>query len=280
MQYAAFCDPSGGVRDAMTLAVGHLGAGAVLVLDCVLEIRAPFDPEQAVANCAALLRRYGISRVVGDRYAGEWPKARFREHGIAYEQSPRAKSDIYLDLLPLLNARRVELLDLRRLGAQLCGLERRTARSGRDSVDHVPGGHDDLANAVAGVLVGLDLDRRPALMRPDDLMVGGEGVPMPTTCDVVYVVLQVADDGRCGVVYAARSRFFGVPVTILDFSAPFMGGDLFATIAARLAELGADCRARYGTMLLLPEELLPILRVPGSRAAALPRWDDERGSWR
>jgi hypothetical protein len=85
-----------------------------------------------------VLRRFGVSRVVGDRYGGEWPRARFREHGVAYEPSPRAKSDIYLDLLPLLNARRVELLDIPRLSAQLCGLERRTARSGRDSVDHIP----------------------------------------------------------------------------------------------------------------------------------------------
>ena len=69
-------------------------------------------------------------RVVGDRYAGEWPNARFREHGIEFEQSARAKSDLYLDLLPLLNARRVELLDVPRLGTQLVGLERRTARSG------------------------------------------------------------------------------------------------------------------------------------------------------
>jgi hypothetical protein len=28
---------------------------------------------------------------------------------------------------------------------------RRTARSGKDSIDHGPGGHDDLANSVAGV---------------------------------------------------------------------------------------------------------------------------------
>jgi hypothetical protein len=31
------------------------------------------------------------------------------------------------------------------------GLERRTARGGRDSIDHAPGAHDDLANAVAGL---------------------------------------------------------------------------------------------------------------------------------
>jgi hypothetical protein len=33
---------------------------------------------------------------------------------------------------------------------QLSSLERRTARSGKDSIDHAPGQHDDLANAVAG----------------------------------------------------------------------------------------------------------------------------------
>ena len=42
------------------------------------------------------------------------------------------------------------MLDYPRLVTQLCGLERRTARGGRDSIDHAPGAHDDLANAVAG----------------------------------------------------------------------------------------------------------------------------------
>jgi hypothetical protein len=47
----------------------------------------------------------------------------------------------------------VKLLDNDRLLAQLTRLERRTARSGKDSIDHAPGAHDDLANAAAGVLV-------------------------------------------------------------------------------------------------------------------------------
>jgi hypothetical protein len=34
----------------------------------------------------------------------------------------------------------------------LLSLERRTARSGKDSVDHPPAGHDDLINAAAGAL--------------------------------------------------------------------------------------------------------------------------------
>ena len=70
------------------------------------------------------------------------------------EQSARPKSDLYHDLLPLINATRIELLDNRRLAAQLIGLERRTSRQGKDSIDHPPGGHDDLANAAAGLRAG------------------------------------------------------------------------------------------------------------------------------
>jgi hypothetical protein len=36
---------------------------------------------------------------------------------------------------------------------QLISLERRTARGGRDSIDHPPGAHDDLINAAAGAIV-------------------------------------------------------------------------------------------------------------------------------
>ena len=151
--YSAFVDPSGGVSNSMTLAIGHLGRNDACVLDAALEVRPPLDPEETVAAFAVMLRRYGVTKIFGDKYAGEWPRARFAEHGIEFEQTARPKSDLYHDLLPLLNARRVELLDLPRLSAQLAGLERRTARSGKDSIDHAPGGHDDLANAVAGVLV-------------------------------------------------------------------------------------------------------------------------------
>jgi hypothetical protein len=55
--------------------------------------------------------------------------------------------------LPLINSVRCELLDQPRFINQLCNLEGRTARGGRDSIDHRPNGHDDTANCVAGVLV-------------------------------------------------------------------------------------------------------------------------------
>ena len=43
---------------------------------------------------------------------------------------------------------------------QLAALERRTRAGGRDIIDHPPGGHDDLANAVAGVSVVAATPRR------------------------------------------------------------------------------------------------------------------------
>jgi hypothetical protein len=55
------------------------------------------------------------------------------------------------DMLPIINSRKLDLLDDARLLTQLVGLERRTARGGKDSIDHAPSAHDDLANAVAGL---------------------------------------------------------------------------------------------------------------------------------
>ena len=118
-----------------------------------LEIRAPFSPETVVHEFAGVLKSYGLSKVTGDRYAGVWPGEEFRKHGIVYETSERTKSEIYLEALPLINGGRVDLLDGDRLVAQICGLERRVTRGGRDSVDHPARGFDDLANAALGVLV-------------------------------------------------------------------------------------------------------------------------------
>jgi len=72
---------------------------------------------------------------------------------VNYEPAEKSKSKIHVDLLPLINNGAVDLLDHERLVMQLTSLERRTSRGGRDSIDHAPGAHDDLANAVAGALV-------------------------------------------------------------------------------------------------------------------------------
>jgi hypothetical protein len=149
--YRAFVDPSGGSQDAMTLAIAHLADGRV-VLDAIRERRPPFSPEGVVAEFAALLSEFRVTTVIGDRYGGEWPRERFRQHGISYVLADGPKSELYGSLLARINSGGVELLDHPRLVAQLCGLERRTAWGGRDSIDHEPGGHDDVANAVAGAV--------------------------------------------------------------------------------------------------------------------------------
>ena len=151
VSYRAFVDPSGGASDSFTLAIGH-AEGEKRIVDATREVRPKFSPDNVCAEFATLLKSYKLSTIVGDRYAGEWPRERFRVHGIMYETSEMTKSDIYINALPLFNAGRVDLLDLPRLINQLCALERRTSRQGKDSVDHPPGAHDDVANVVAGVL--------------------------------------------------------------------------------------------------------------------------------
>jgi hypothetical protein len=150
--YRAFVDPSGGSNDAMTLAISH-PEGNRSVLDCVLERKAPFNPDAVTLEFAQTLKSYRVSTVTGDRYAGEWPRERFQAHGITYQPAEMNRSELYLAFLPLLNSARVDLLDSPRMVAQFVGLERRTSRAGRDTVDHAPGAHDDIANAVAGALV-------------------------------------------------------------------------------------------------------------------------------
>jgi hypothetical protein len=55
--------------------------------------------------------------------------------------------------LNLFTSGRVELLANKKLENELVGLERRTARGGRDSIDHGRGDHDDSANAACGCLL-------------------------------------------------------------------------------------------------------------------------------
>jgi hypothetical protein len=157
--YSAFVDPSGGSADAMTLAIGHRDhARQVVVIDALREVAPPFSPEKAVEQFASLLRTYNCFKVVGDRFAGDWPVEVFGKFGVQYEQSAAPKSDLYRDLLASLNSQRVDLLDHPKIISELCALERRTSPGGRDSIDHPPGGHDDVANVIAGVAAALTSD--------------------------------------------------------------------------------------------------------------------------
>ena len=155
VNYFGFFDAAGGSGgDSFVSAIGHLeGTSGIAVLDAMIERRPPFTPSETVDEHAALFKSFGVREIVGDRWAGEFPAEGFRKHGISVNVSARVKSDIYREALPMLTSGRVELLDVPRLAAQLVALERRTARGGKDSIDHAPGQHDDLVNAALGVLL-------------------------------------------------------------------------------------------------------------------------------
>ena len=128
-----------------------------MVLDLIRERKAPHSPENVIEEFSKILKTYGISKAYADKYAGMFPVEQFRNFGITLEPSDRVKSAIYTDFLPLLNSARVELLDNTHCINQLCNLERRTARGGRDIVDHPANSHDDLINAAAGAAVNASL---------------------------------------------------------------------------------------------------------------------------
>jgi hypothetical protein len=190
LQYYCFVDPSGGSSDSMTLAIAHREENG-LIVDAVRERKPPFSPEAVVAEFAALMKQYGSVFVRGDKYAGEWPRERFRMHGIEYQVMHKDRSAIYVELLPLLNSGRVDLLDHTRCVAQFCQLERRAGR-GRDVIDHPPGGHDDVCNAVAGALVlagdrAADVVVCAAVTVPLGTAAGFERAPEMATSAVDYM---------------------------------------------------------------------------------------------
>jgi hypothetical protein len=168
--------------DSMTLAIAHR-EGDRAIVDGIRERRPPFSPESVVAEFAGLLVSYRVTTVRGDRYGGEWPREAFRKCGVEYQVSHRDRSALYVELLPLLNGGRADLLDHAGLVAQLCQLERRTGR-GRDVVDHPPGGHDDIVNATAGALtsvMGAPAFQvvQPVVIHPDGTVTGMPSLGQP-----------------------------------------------------------------------------------------------------
>jgi hypothetical protein len=152
VQYHAFVDASAGRHDAFTLCVGHSERG-VFICDAVRGVKPRFDPGTVTGEFAALVKSYRCRKVTGDNFSGEWVAAAFRDSGVTYARSPLTKSELYLAALPVFAQGRVRIPNMPSLTRELRMLERRTHRSGRDSVDHPPrGGSDDLANALCGAL--------------------------------------------------------------------------------------------------------------------------------
>ena len=148
-RYMAFVDPAGGGQDEYTLTIGHREKKH-LVVDMVRAKRGV--PAAITEEYSSLLKSYSVRKVHSDKYAGSWPADEFKKHGITIEYSPKPRSELYLDALPAITSGRVELPPDSKLLTQFVGLERKTSRAGRDSVNHAPGAHDDRANATAGLI--------------------------------------------------------------------------------------------------------------------------------
>ena len=99
----------------------------------------------------------------------------------------------------------VELLDNQTLFNELRALERRTRKGGRDLVDHPPKGHDDLANAVAGVCTLMSKPQRVARILARSLGWRPEPKPEPERPDSPTVSVPHKRKSRAG--YPKRRNF-------------------------------------------------------------------------
>jgi hypothetical protein len=154
--YTSFIDSSSGQQDSFTCAVVHKAPDGIVYLDCLVEIRAPFDTSEAVAHIVEVLRSYHLRSCMGDDHAKGWVIAELRRHNFGFEPRPPKmdRSTLYQETLPIFTTGRVRLLDVPRLVSQYTSLERRLMPGGWSRIDHPnrSGYHDDLANVVAGAL--------------------------------------------------------------------------------------------------------------------------------
>ena len=151
-RYVAFTDPSGGSADSMTLAVAHK-EGDTAILDLLREVRPPFSPEAVVEEFADVLRRYRLTKVYGDRYAGEWCREVFLPARAELRDRREAQ------VRPVSGPVAAHQFPRRRSAGERapCGCSSCSWSVGRraagGTIDHPSGGHDDVANAAAGALV-------------------------------------------------------------------------------------------------------------------------------
>jgi hypothetical protein len=149
--YHSFVDASGGQHDAFTTCIAHRD-GERVIADVVRGKRPPLDPASVAREYAALSREYRCGTVVGDAYGARWVQGAFEAAGVEYRRSHLTRSELYLEGLPMWSRGLVSIPNHTALLRELRLLQRRTTRSGKDSVDHGVAGADDHANALFGAM--------------------------------------------------------------------------------------------------------------------------------
>ena len=260
--YVSFIDLSGGSSDSAALAIAFADDGRAIIA-LIREVRAPHVPEAVVEEFCGILRFYGIDRVQGDAYAGNWPIDATSGHGVTYEVSKRPKSALYVDFLPAINSGRVELLDNPVSINQLAALERKAGRSGKDTVDHPIGGRDDVANAIAGVSL-LALERSaPALWS------AGTTLPTvsPASADMLVSFVAVDRDGQLLVLHVLGNQLARPKPHCVFADATALPISVLATIP----QLQRDIAQRHRIPAFMPSPIYFIdeILLPPAKAAKL-----------
>jgi hypothetical protein len=248
--YVCFVDASAGGADSYAAAIGHRDESGAIHSDCILEFPPGTSPEAATAAIVEVARTYGITAVVGDNFAKRWVQDAFAALGIRYDRCERVRSDVYLEAAASFANGRVRLLEHPRSIAQLATLERRVHRGGKDSVGHVPGGHDDLANVICGIVYLLSGDRvAPTLIDRHDLVVAeGEAQPVrERPLLAIFALLWVDPAGVAawvvmGVEYATHH-----PIRVLAFDRKPMTVGIITEIVEQLDALAESARDRQKT---------------------------------
>jgi hypothetical protein len=159
VQYLAFTDSASGTgTDSFTMAIGHRsrdGDRDIILIAAIYEARPPFNPLDVVKGHADALKSWGITEVMGDDYGGGILPSMFAKHGIAYQSCPLTASQLYLHALPAWTSSMVVMCDVSRAVDQLVNLRRKVGQAGQESVVHLGNSHDDLANAVSGLIYRL-----------------------------------------------------------------------------------------------------------------------------
>ena len=169
-RHDAFCSPSGTARARRARRPGSATSSGAA--------RPRSIPRAVAQEYAHLAREYGCSKDHRRQLRWRVGLRCLPRCGIKYERSPLPKSRLVSGSAARTSiVARFQSPITRYLLRELRGLERRTHRSGKDSVDHGSHGSDDFANALCGALyIAMHELRRPKMrmggIRVDGAIIG------------------------------------------------------------------------------------------------------------